>query len=412
MRVVIIGAGVIGLCCAYELCRRGAQVTLLDRGEPGQAASWGNAGWITPALSGPVPAPGLTATALRWMLRPDSPLYIKPRLDPMFARWLWTFWRRCNARDYCRGLEAVAALNRRTMPLYDALRQDGLDFEMHHAGLLFVFLTESGLRHGLDDLALMQPYGYRQPAVLRRTELRELEPSLTPDVVGGYLVEEERHVRADTVTAALVARLGAMNAVIRPRTAVTGLRRRGAVVDAVLTGEGPLEADQFVIAAGAWSGLVARQAGFHLPVEAGKGYSISIVDPSLRLRHPMYLDETRVGVTPFDSMLRFAGTMELSGLDSPVMPRRVAALKRAATRFLGQWPSGDSEVTWSGLRPLMPDGLPAIGRAPRLDNLFIATGHSMLGVTLGPSTGAVIADLICTGQTDVDMRPFDPARFV
>lgn len=411
VRVVVVGAGVIGLCCAYELRRRGHHVTLLDRGTPGGAASWGNAGWICPSLSGPIPAPGLRTIAAKWALERNSPLYFHPRPDPAFARWLWHFWRRCNADDYRAGLAAVASLSNRSFALFDALRHDGVQFEMHHRGLLFLFRTEGALQQSVRDLELMLDHGYRRAEVLRGDALLALVPPLSHEVIGGFLVGAERHVRPDSLTAGLTRRLRELGGDVQPETAVLGFERRGTTVTTVVTDAGAITADRFLIAAGVWSRDLTRRAGFEFPIEAGKGYSITIDNPTIRLDHPLYLGEARTGVSPFDDMLRVAGTMELAGIDTTLSRQRVDAMRRNVGRYLSGWEGGGPAAEWSGMRPITPDGLPVLGLVPNSANVYVATGHGMLGVTLAPASGVAIADLMHSGTTGVDLRPFDPARF-
>jgi D-amino-acid dehydrogenase len=411
MRVVVIGGGIIGLACAYELRKHGAEVTVLEAREPGAAASWGNAGWIVPSLSGPVPEPGLTLTALRWLLKADSPLYIKARLDPGFVRWLWEFWRRCTPRAYTAGLQAMARLAGPTMELYEAWQAEGVRFEMHCTGLVFAFLGEEKIRHALDDFRHLEPFGYSRPDRLSGDEVRALAPMLSPRVAGGFAVERERHVEPESVTRGLAERLRECGAGVRAHTAVTGLRCAPRQVISAQTPAGSVEGDVFLLAAGAWSAALARQAGFRLPVESGKGYSVTVDRPRMTVSRPLYLGEARVGLSPYDGALRLAGTMELSGLSETVDARRIASLRRAVGEFLVEWPAGEREVAWAGMRPLTPDGLPALGRAPGFDNLFVATGHSMLGVTLAPATACVMAGLICNNAANIDLRPFDPGRF-
>lgn len=410
-RTVIVGAGIIGLACAWELCRRGEEVLVLDRGEPGAACSAGNAGWITPSISTPLPAPGLIGTSLRWMLKRDSPLYIKPRPDPRFAGWLTGFWRNCNPDTYNRGLDALAALNQRTMPLYDQWATDGIAFEMHHAGLLFLGLSHEAVEHAAADVQSLERFAYRRPSVLRGNEVHDLEPGLNPGVVGGFLVEEERHVRPETVTAGLAERLITAGGEIKSGVDVTGVVRRGGQVNAINSSAGSIAADRVLIAAGAWTGQVAQRFGFRMPIEAGKGYSVTIEQPRRAVQRPLDLIEAHVAVTPFESGLRLAGTMELSGLNLRLEPRRVEAIRRAGDRYLGDWRGGRSERVWVGMRPLTPDGLPVIGQIPGSDNFYVAGGHQMLGVTLAPATGEAIAELMLTGASQSNLRPFDPARF-
>lgn len=410
-RTVIVGAGVIGLACAWELCRRGEDLIVLDRGKPGAACSAGNAGWIVPSISTPLPAPGLVTTSMRWMLKRDSPLYIKPRLDPRFAGWLSGFWRNCTAETYAFGLESLLTLNRRTMPLFDRWRSQAVDFEMHQTGLLFLGLSQEAVAHAAEDVERLERFGYQRPAILSGSEVRDLEPGLSEAVVGGFLVREERHVRPESLTAGLASRLTREGAEIRSGVEVTGISRRGGTVSAVETRTGSVAADRVLIAAGAWTGEVARRCGFRLPIEAGKGYSVTIEHPRLLIQRPLDLIEAHVAVTPFAHGLRLAGTMELSGLNLRLEPRRVEAIRRAGDRYLGDWRGGRTERAWVGMRPLTPDGLPVIGRVSGSENLYVAGGHQMLGITLAPSTGEAIAELMTTGASGSDLRPFDPSRF-
>jgi D-amino-acid dehydrogenase len=407
----IIGGGVIGLLAAYELHRRGVDVTLIDKSDFGAACSTGNAGWITPSLSGPVPAPGLVATSLKWMMDRHSPLYIRPSSLPALAPWLFQFWRHCNAADYHAGLMATARLAEPVMDLYDSLVEHGVEFEMHDSGILFAVLNPEYLTHLAEDLKIMRQFGYGEPLELSGGELRDFEPEITDAVKGALWVREERHVRPETLTEGLVRWLTAEGVKLYPGVKVTGIRSGVSTVRAIETLDGTLDVDQILIAAGAWSGEVARMAGVTLPMQAGKGYNITVNEPELKLHHAIYFSDARVACSPFDGALRVSGTMELSGVNTAFDPRRVEAIRHGADRCLGDWSRGASETSWVGMRPLTPDGLPVIGRAPKLENLYLATGHSMLGITLGPSTALTIAELMTTGKSSIDLTAFDPARF-
>jgi D-amino-acid dehydrogenase len=408
---VIVGAGVIGLLTAYELRRRGVEVILVDKGQPGAACSSGNTGWVVPSFSGPLPAPGLVRTSLKWMLSRTSPLYIKPRLDPDLVRWLWGFWRHCNPRDHQSGLDAVAGFGRRTMPLFDALQADGVSFEMHADGVLFAFLDERIQHQVFNELRELQHYGYGVPESLDAKAVHELEPQLSGPVVGGVFVPGERHLHPESLMDALVQRLGGMGVSVRPGTEVTGAELRGGRATGILTSAGRIEGDTFVIAAGAWSAVVSKQFGFTFPLQAGKGYSLTLPNPPIKLRRPIYLEEARVACSPFARSLRLAGTMELSGMDATLDARRIAPMEKAASTYFMGWDNGTARTAWMGMRPVTPDGLPVIGRVPGLGNVFLAAGHAMMGITLAPVTGVAIADLVTGQASDLDLAPFDPARF-
>ncbi|HET9984520.1 MAG TPA: FAD-dependent oxidoreductase [Longimicrobiales bacterium] len=410
-RVVVLGGGVIGLASAYELAQRGERALVLDRGVPGGACSAGNLGWIVPSLSEPLPAPGLAWTSVKWMLRRESPLYVDPRFALRAAPWLWRFWRHCNARDYERGLEAVGGLNGRTLERFDALEADGVDFEMHRAGLLFLFHSVAARERSFAEFEALAALGLASPSRLDPDEVLGLEPGIAPGVAGGVMIAGERHVRPETLSAGLARRARELGAEVRGGVEVTDVIRRGGRVTGIVTADGTLEADALVLAAGSWSGRIARRLGFPLPIQPGKGYSVTIRDPAAAPARPLYLSEMRVGLSPFDGAIRLGGTMELSGFGPRIVPARVAAIRRAAARYYPGAAEGGDQVEWMGLRPLTPDGLPAIGRAPGWENVFVATGHAMLGVTLAPVTGLAVAELVTGGESSFDLGPFDPGRF-
>jgi D-amino-acid dehydrogenase len=409
-RVVVVGAGAIGLACAYELVRRGREVVVVDMGQPGRACSAGNAGWITPAISDPLPAPGLVWTSIRWMLSRNSPLYISPAATPRLARWLWRFWRHCNERDFAAGFHAVSTLNRLTMPLFDELAADGFPIELHRKGLLFVFIDRNQLEKSRQHFGLLRQYGYDLPEAIDGPELRRLEPALSDEVSAGFYVSREYHVRPETLSEAYVARIRAFGGEVREHVEVIGPARDKGRLRGVETAGGTIAADQVLLAAGAWTGLVAQRFGPRLPVQAGKGYSITVA-ASPAFQRPLYLGDAKVGSTPFEGAYRFAGTMELSGINERLDRRRLEGIRRVIGRFFREPLAERSAVDWVGMRPLTPDGLPMLGRAPGHDNLFVATGHAMLGITLAPATGRVMAELMTGMPPSTGLGPFEPGRF-
>lgn len=411
-RTVIIGGGIIGLCCAYELRRRGEEVVVLEREQPGAGASSGNAGLIVPSFSGPVPGPGVAAALFRSMLRPDSPLYLNPRALPQTAGWLRSFRRHCNPLAYDAGFAAIAHLAAQTMTLFDTLSAEGVAFEMRRDGLLFAYLNEANMGHMLDDLDRLQAHGYRRPAILTGSDLRDLEPGLSDRVRAGFFLPQERHIQPETLVAGVLARLRTLGGQVRAGMVVTGIQRRAHAIVSVVTPSGPIEGDRFLIAAGAWSGVVARLCGFHLPMQAVKGYSVTVSAPVRRFRRPLYLGDTKLIASPFQHSTRVAGWLEFSGINPAVDAGRLRAMRRAAGAYLRGWESGGGERQRAGLRPMAPDGLPVIGPVPGYDNLFVATGHGVLGITLAPATARAVADFLTGGSPGMDLQPFAPARFL
>lgn len=224
-------------------------------------------------------------------------------------------------------------------------------------------------------------------------------------------MESERHVRPEKLLASAEQWLRENGVELRSHTEVTDFVIEGDRVRGVRTRDGIIEGDEVLLATGPEAAYLASRAGFTLPMQAGKGYSITIRNPRLQLKRSMYLVEGRVALAPYDGALRVAGTMELSGINTNLYEERVAGIRRSTYQYLTQWEDGDETKTWVGMRPMLPDGLPAIGRSPTIPNLYVASGHAMLGVTLGPTTAVLIADLMTTGSCAVDLRPFAPGRF-
>ena len=398
-RVAVVGGGVIGLCIAQSLVRRGMEVTVVERGRCGGAASEGNAGWVTPGLSAPIPAPGVVGQAARWMLDRESPLLIRPRLDPSFLGWLVSFWRACRAERHAAGLEATLRLAETTLPAFDRLVADGVEFEMHSDGLLYLVRDEAYLQEWVEMYADLEALGFDGDTMLLDSDqVRALEPAVNGGVAGGLLGRRERHVRPETLTAGLCSWLRARGAEVIEHADVEWMVHDGAAWT-LSTSAGSIRAEQLVIAAGVWTRDLLKTLGVRIPLEAAKGYSITASShegtaPGL----PLYLTEIKVGASPFDGAVRLAGTLELAGLDERRDQRRVDAILKGAGDYLADWRPNGSRVDWAGLRPLLPDSVPLIGAVPGQPSAYVATGHGMLGVTLAPATGEALGTLIATGE--------------
>ncbi|MBI1845836.1 MAG: FAD-dependent oxidoreductase, partial [Candidatus Rokubacteria bacterium] len=368
-------------------------------------------GLIAPSHSVPLAAPGVQWRALRWMLDGASPFYIKPRLDPGLVAWLWRFHRSCTEANVERALPVLRDMSLASFSLYRELAaRPDLDFGFEAKGYLAVYRTRPGLEAGTREALRLTALGVDARA-LEPAQARGLEPSLLPSIAGAIHFPGDGHLVPDRFVRGLAGVAEKAGVTIRPATEALDFTARGRRIQAVETTRGSLACDEVVLAAGSWSPALARRLGLRLPVQAAKGYSVTYRRPPGAPRMPMTLAETRVAVTPMGDMLRLAGTLELAGLDLAVSPRRVEAVKRSIAGYLTPFEGLELLEVWRGLRPCTPDGLPAIGRPKAFDNLVLATGHAMLGVSLGPITGKLVSQLIAGGRADVDLAPLSPDRF-
>ena len=409
--VLVVGGGVIGVCAAYYLQQEGRGVVILDKSGIASGSSYGNAGWLVPSHSMPLPRPGAISEALRWMLSPVSPFYVKPRLSIELVRWLWRFRAAANAVAVKESLQAACLLSRVSLDLYDELiSKEEIDCHYARNGLITAFETEKGFEEGLEEAAMLAEHGVAW-TVLDPQQLSSVEPALRSDLAGGVLYGGDAHLKPDSLVRGLAARFEAQGGTIQTDTEVHGFRVTAGAISSVCTSRGDYSPGQVVLATGAWSSEAGRGLELDLPVQPAKGYSITFERPAAPPSRPIMLAESRVGVTPMGSLLRFAGTLELSGLNTRIDARRVWALRQAGTRCLNTDLSRSPETVWCGMRPLTPDTLPIIGTVDRPSNLIVATGHSMTGVTLGAVTGKLVAQIAVLKDPIVDPSPFSPMRF-
>lgn len=410
--VVVVGGGVVGLCTAYYLASAGLAVEVVERRAMGSGASRGNAGWVCLSHSTPVPSPGVVQYALRSLGRPDSPLYLRPLPDPAFVRWLWRFWRSSTPATFRRGYAAVAELNRDTFDLFDGLHDAGIETTLSRPGMVHAFLSPGEARHHLAIQREMADGRYPLPDdVTTGDEAHLLDDALSPGVQAAYLVEGEGVVDPEAFARALGEALIASGVKIHENVEVTGFRTMGDRVAALRTAQGEIPCAGVVIAAGMRSPALLRSLGQSLPLQAGKGYSFSVdLDPAPR--HTLYFGERRAVASPIGGTTRIGGTMELSGNNNRLDWRRVVAVALASRHYLGRWFDDPDDLVslirdpWVGGRPFLPDGLPVIDRVPGHRNAFAATGHGMLGVTLGPVTGHRLAEYVLTGRRPEVLEPF------
>lgn len=417
--VVVIGAGSIGLHAAYHLRARGYNVTVIERmGEIRDGASFGNAGIVVPSHFVPLAAPGIVWKGLRWMADPTSPFYVKPRPSLDLVAWGIRFWLAANERHVRRSSPSLLALNLQSRMLWDDLvRELNAPVAFTTRGLLMLCHTEAGLEAEAHLANLATELGL-QADVLNASEVRALEPDIDLDVVGAVRFPDDAHLDPRALMQALQAHLLSMGVRFRFGVHALRIRVRGGRAEGVLirsadgTGAEMLSANHVVLASGSWSAELARDLGLRLLLQPGKGYSLTINDPSQSLRSAAILVEASAAASGIGDRFRIGGTMELAGFDPQENATRIDGIKRAALTYFPSFRRNelDAAAVWHGLRPLSPDGLPYLGSAPSVPNAVVATGHAMMGFSTGPATGRTVAEIIENERSSLDISHFAPDR--
>lgn len=410
--VLIVGGGIVGIACAHYLAKAGFKVTVLDRQRIAGACSHGNCGYICPSHVLPLTEPGAIGTALKSLLKPNAPFRVKPRFSPALWNWLWQFARRCTHAQMLAAGKQLKSLLDSSMREYRALMaEERLACQWKETGLLYVLQTQQGLdEFRRTDQFLSDQFGVTAQ-LIDGSELTAFEPALKRGLAGAFYYPGDASLRPDALAAQWCARLRERGVTFRENCELLAIRNEGGRTILLSTSAGELRADRYVFAAGAWSTLLAEQLGCSIPIQPGKGYSVTMARPARCPRYPMLFPEQKVGVTPFDDGYRLGSMMEFCGYDSSIPPRRIEQLRRGAERYLLDPHTDRVEETWFGWRPMTWDSLPIIGPVPRLKNAFLATGHNMLGMSLATATGRLVAEMIRGVPTHLDPAAFSPARF-
>lgn len=411
-RVVIVGGGVIGVHCAWYLAKAGWDITVIDRGKIGGACSQGNCGLVCPSHVLPLTEPGAFKAAVKALLSRNSPFRIQPRMDPALWSWLWNFSRRCNHDSMVQSAHAIQAMLASAMREYQQIvHVDGIDCEWQAKGLLFIY------RHSreLDDYERtnrLLTEVFNEPATkLTAQQTVELEPAVRDDIAGSWFYEHDAHLRPDRLLHSLRERLEALGVQFIENCEITRVNGQGQRADSIGTTQGELRADLFLFASGAWTPLLQEYLGCRIPIEPGKGYSITMPRPSVCPNIPIIFPEHRVVVTPMRSGYRLGSIMEFAGYDDSIRPERLQLLRDGAKSYLRE-PYCEPELeTWYGWRPMTYDSVPVIDRSPRWANLWLAAGHNMLGLSMAPATGRLVAELISGASPHLDPTPYRLSRF-
>jgi len=409
--VLVIGGGIIGLASAYYLAKEGKQVRLLEQDTIGAGASHGNCGLIFTSHLVPLCAPGTIRHELKRIFQGNSPLYVKPAADVKRFIWFFNFARKCTAAHMAYAIQARATLLQNSRTLFQQLFKDeSIDCDWEEKGVLLVFKTRTEMQKYEQTNRRLKPFGLDAVSLIGN-ELLRLEPSLREDIYGAWFHKGDSHLRPDKLLPAWRRVLQKMGAAIEENCRVVRLVAGEQRILMAESTNGEYTADEYVLATGAWTPQVTRRLKLNLPVQAGKGYSLTMARPPMCPETPCYFYEKSVVATPWKSGFRLGGTMEFSGFNADMVARRIQNLTSAAKEYLKKQSAKTIIEQWVGMRPMVYDDLPIIDRAPNQHNLVIATGHGMSGISMATSTGKLVAEIITGRRPHIDPAAFRINRF-
>ncbi len=415
MKVTIIGGGIIGLSSAFYLRQQGWDVTVLDKADFSDNCSYGNCGYICPSHFIPLATPGIVKQGLKWMWNSKSPFYVQPRFDWNLISWGMKFMRSAtkeHVRDSAVPLRDIALISQKEYESW--LSIPGFDFAYEHKGLLEIFQTEAGEEHAKHTVEKAQQLGLADTKLLSKDELQALEPHTRIIANGAILFNCDAHCWPNKLMQSLISYLKTSGVRFMPNQEVTGFEKKNGSIQKIFAGDNVYEQDEVVMATGSWGRQTAALLGVKIPLMPGRGYSVTLEDSPYKVNYPAVMIEGRAAITPMDgNKIRFGGTMEITSHKTPPRMNRVQGILDAVKRYYPDFdvPFPPKEKIWYGYRPCSADGLPYIGRVKKISNLTVATGHSMLGLSLGAGSGKLVGEIINRQQTSMDISSFDPLRF-
>ena len=409
-KVTIIGGGIIGLSCAYYLQKEGHEVIVVDQSSMNEGASYINAGYLCPSHIVPMAAPGVMKQGLKWMLNSKSPLYIKPNLNPDFLKWSWAFHKSCTEKHVKRSIKAIKEIAVMGRELYSDIKNiENFSFQLDNKGLLMICNSEKLLEEEIEVAHLAKKEGL-PVEILDKKQLDAIEPKLQIAAKGAVHYQSDRHTSPHIFMSELKAHLQNKGVAFFQNEKVVDFKFVNGKIKEIITDKQQFKSDEIVLAAGAWSHYLAKKIGTKLLLQPGKGYSINTKETKITV--PAILCEAKVAITPMKGLTRFAGTMEIAGINSHINRDRVRTIVKAAKTYYPEVNIDEKaqQGATSGLRPVSPDGLPYIGKSVKCKNLVFATGHAMMGWTMGPSTGKLVSEIISDKKTSLPIEAYHPDR--
>lgn len=410
--IIIIGGGIVGLSTAYFLQKEGHQVTVIDKSDITSGASFVNAGYITPSHIIPMASPGKIAQGIKWMFDSSSPFYMQPRWDTDFFKWLWYFQKSSTAAKVAKAIPVIKDINMLSRGLFEDIKASGDlgDFHLERKGLLMLYKTDAAFEHEMEVAKKVSFLGL-EVSELNKSQLDTIEPNIKIDAKGAIHYECDGHTSPTELMPKLLAYLKNVGVHIKTNEEVHDLSISNGKISEIKTFKATYTADEIILAAGSWSGILSNKMNIKLPLQAGKGYRINVSRPT-GITMPAILMEASMAVTPMRKFTRFAGTMEFSGINHTIRKERVLAIAKGAKKFYPELEITQEEIAdaQTGMRPISPDGLPYIGKSKKIKNLTFATGHAMMGWSLGPATGKLVSQIIDGKKTTMDISAFAPGR--
>lgn len=409
--VIIIGGGIIGLCSAYYLEKKGHQVTVIDKSDISSGASFVNAGYIAPSHFVPLASPGIITKGIKWMVNSSSPFYVKPRLNKDFLKWFWAFKKSATKSKVGKAIPVLKDINLLGRDLFEELKaSQDFDFHYERKGLLMCYQTDKAGEEewNVGKLGIKEGLNVKN---LSKEEVQTFEPNIDMNIKGAVFYDCDGHSTPAEFMKGMVNYLKSKGVLFHLNEEVKDVLVSENKISKILTNKQELKADEIVLAAGSWSPLLTKKLGIKIPIEAGKGYRINVARPT-GIQMPSILVEAKVAVTPMNGFTRFAGTMEIGGINHDIRKSRVRAIAKAGESYYNRLKIEQTEIDKAecGLRPCTPDGIPYIGRTSKCNNLTIATGHAMMGWSLGPATGKLVSEIISDEKTSLNLSPFNPDR--